>query len=306
MDAVLEKNDAETGLLAKYTECVRVLQEGVEEMKKEVERQPFADKAEEIRYFKYQAPKIHGRLFFFMKLVQIESCRQYYSRGRFDELLTGELRESELFLEKHAAICSYYYKGDVFWDDFLFTRRGRGEWSAEEVGAFIDEHFTLGAYWVSGINANTQLRNWVLAEMEEGRLPAEGARPKNLHKLVWSANKVDLVELGWSLQLQGCFNDGKATLKEVMEWLSENLGVDLRNYNVTKGEIAMRKISRTKFALHGVGAGGVDLPNTQGSWPGGSGDDPGDLGQDILSMSLPANASRNTVQSPHPNQGSCN
>jgi len=62
----------------------------------------------------------------------------------------------------------------------------------------------------------------------------------------------------------------------------------------------------TTFALHGLAAGGIDLPTTQGSWLGGSGDDPGDLGEDIRSMVLPPNATRNTVSNPHPNQGSCN
>ena len=62
----------------------------------------------------------------------------------------------------------------------------------------------------------------------------------------------------------------------------------------------------TTFALHALSAGQEMLPSTQGTWPGGSGNDPGDLGEDIRSMTLPPNATRNTVLNPHANQGNCN
>jgi hypothetical protein len=62
----------------------------------------------------------------------------------------------------------------------------------------------------------------------------------------------------------------------------------------------------TTFVLNALAAGGVTLPSTKGSWPGGSGNDPGDLGEDIRQMSLPANMTRNTVENDHPNVGSCN
>ncbi|RZK69163.1 MAG: hypothetical protein EOO92_22285 [Pedobacter sp.] len=44
------------------------------------------------------------------------------------------------------------------------------------------------------------------------------------------------------------------------------------------------------FAQQVSAAGGVNLPNTNGSWPGGGGTNPGNLGQDIRNMSLPSGA----------------
>jgi hypothetical protein len=60
------------------------------------------------------------------------------------------------------------------------------------------------------------------------------------------------------------------------------------------------------FALNALSAGGISLPSTQGSWPGGSGNDPGDLGEDIRNLTLSSSMARNTVENPHPNIGSCN
>jgi len=63
----------------------------------------------------------------------------------------------------------------------------------------------------------------------------------------------------------------------------------------------------TTFAINSLGANGIPLPATQGSWGvSGKGDDPGDLGQDLSQMSLGSNMTRNTVSNPHPNTGVCN
>jgi hypothetical protein len=61
----------------------------------------------------------------------------------------------------------------------------------------------------------------------------------------------------------------------------------------------------TTFVIRALSAGGISLPATVGSWPNGAGNDPGDLGEDIRKMLLTSKMTRNTVDSPHPNTGSC-
>jgi hypothetical protein len=62
----------------------------------------------------------------------------------------------------------------------------------------------------------------------------------------------------------------------------------------------------TSFTLHTLSAGNVTLPSTIGSWPNGSGNDPGDLGQDIQAMSLTSGMTRSNTENAHPNTGNCN
>jgi hypothetical protein len=63
----------------------------------------------------------------------------------------------------------------------------------------------------------------------------------------------------------------------------------------------------TSFSLHTLDAGGVILPSTVGTWPGGGfGNDPGDLGEDIRGMQLSSNMTRSTVYNSHPNLYTCN
>jgi hypothetical protein len=77
--------------------------------------------------------------------------------------------------------------------------------------------------------------------------------------------------------------------------LGNNVGFD---YNLNSNNC-------TTFALRTLDAGNVYLPSTLGSWLNGSGNDPGDLGQDIRSMNLSPNMTRNTAEGSHPNLGSC-
>jgi hypothetical protein len=60
------------------------------------------------------------------------------------------------------------------------------------------------------------------------------------------------------------------------------------------------------FAINTFAQAGIDLPRTVGTWPGGSGNDPGDLGEDIKAGNIP-NMSVNTAPSAnHGNVGQCN
>ena len=61
----------------------------------------------------------------------------------------------------------------------------------------------------------------------------------------------------------------------------------------------------TNFALNTLGAAGVALPATRGTWLNGEGFNPGDLGEDIRTMQLAPNMSRNTTYNDHPNIGNC-
>ena len=63
----------------------------------------------------------------------------------------------------------------------------------------------------------------------------------------------------------------------------------------------------TTFVINAVAQTGIDLPRTVGTWLGGAGDDPGDLGEDLRTDNIPGstlNLSGGTFSS-HPNVGQC-
>lgn len=61
----------------------------------------------------------------------------------------------------------------------------------------------------------------------------------------------------------------------------------------------------TSFCLQTLAQAGIFLPNTIGSWPGGTGCDPGDLGEDIRQMTPLPNMTKSTSSVFHFNVGNC-
>lgn len=62
----------------------------------------------------------------------------------------------------------------------------------------------------------------------------------------------------------------------------------------------------TTFALNALSSIGIELPRTTGTWLNGSGNNPGDLGEDIREMKLGTNMTRSTGEIKHLNKGTCN
>jgi hypothetical protein len=63
----------------------------------------------------------------------------------------------------------------------------------------------------------------------------------------WTAPKAALIEIIYSLQSYGAFNNGSADVKEVATYLQEVFHVELGNYYNSFQEIRLRKKSRTVF-----------------------------------------------------------
>ncbi len=82
--------------------------------------------------------------------------------------------------------------------------------------------------------------------------------------------------------------------------------------NTVNGVYDLNNNNCTSFVLGTLNASGLSIPATKGSWAGGgSGYNPGDLGEDIRSMTLAPNMTRDTTinnnrnATNHPNSGDC-
>jgi hypothetical protein len=60
------------------------------------------------------------------------------------------------------------------------------------------------------------------------------------------------------------------------------------------------------FAINTLAQAGFNLPRTVGTWPGGSGNDPGDLGEDIRTGNIPNMSVNIAPSATHVNVGQCN
>lgn len=62
----------------------------------------------------------------------------------------------------------------------------------------------------------------------------------------------------------------------------------------------------TTFAINAMAQAGIRLPSTTGTWPGGAGDDPGDLGQDMKNTIITGIALNSSPGYSPNNAGQCN
>lgn len=238
IDAILE-GDASGSVLAKYKACVNLVLEVIKDLKVHVAMVGFEDKAEEIWFYKEEAPKVWGLYIYFSRLVEIEVWRKTRSGEKFREILSAELRGAELFGEKHS-ICEYYYQGRVDRDEQFFVRQVDSP--DGEMGVFLGGDFTIGAYWLAQMRANEALRGWLTKQLEDEQIDAGETR--KVKKLVCYAKPVEIIEVLKAFHLKNWF--GKATFKDVMNWAREALDVNTTNYNITLQEIQRRKMGQTK------------------------------------------------------------
>jgi len=239
----------ETNLIQRFAGCLKLVKEAIAELKVDLRNYSFNGKEDEIIYFRDLAPKVYSQLFYYMKVYAVENYRRFISPERFRSILQEEMTRIDEFYARHRELMQHVPGGESFWDDCLYTRQGYGNWWVEQDVLYIDEDFTIGSYWAAMNLANAELMQWLKGQLAELDRPAVDEAPakERKGKLVWTANLVDLVELGYALHLKGSLNNGQATLKDTMEGLAAFLGVDPGKYHITIQEIARRKISPTKF-----------------------------------------------------------
>ena len=95
--------------------------------------------------------------------------------------------------------------------------------------------------------------------------------------------------------ISGTLNLTNAQFFQILNYCTDNSAM---NYNLNTNNC-------TTFVLNAVAQAGINLPKTVGSWPGGSGDDPGDLGEDIRTGNIPGMTVNTSPASNHMNVGIC-
>jgi hypothetical protein len=225
----------ETNPVNRCLACIRASESAIARMKEMVVADPFRSKEEEIHHFKFEAPEVYGQLFYYLELVRMETDRAYTDAGSFLVALRRKKEALDEYFRAHDHICRYYYQGFDHFDEPMFVRRSVGQWSGDEIGAFIPPDFTIGTYWVSWIKANDRLRRWIQEELEPGD-PTARAKQR---KIRWVKSRVDMLEVFCALHLDGCFGD--RPIKEVMEWVEEQLGVRVGQFHSSLNDMSIRK-----------------------------------------------------------------
>ena len=223
---------------------------------------PYPNREEEIRYYKYWGPRFYGRLSYYRKICDIEIARMHTTTDRFESFLIKEMQTIEDFYYRHEELCKMYYLKDNSIDDRIFIRNASESHFFDEVEILMDQDFCVGCYFASRLYANQKLRRYLKHQLEvknplvttdAPQLVSSDARMEinpPLPEATFNYNDIDIVEemRGKYLSKSIYVNGKPATRKQIMTMLERFYGRKIPNWEQLYQSITERK--KDKFAYH--------------------------------------------------------
>ena len=169
--------------------------------------------------------------------------------------------------------------------------------AAAKVTIYVDQPTVNSRSTWSGSATNPDVGHTFVSVQQGGITRVFGFYPSDgVNPIFPSTTSVLVDDSGHHYDVAIEINVTAAQLASVINAATNFAGVyNLNSYNCTD------------FGINIAAAAGVSLPDSYGSWPRGGGSNPGDMGQDIRSMSAPSGSTKNTSGGTGPsNSGSCN
>jgi hypothetical protein len=171
----LEGLALETDPIIRFDRSRRRCKAAIDELKEYVLGHPFADKVDEIVYFRDLAPPFYIRFFYFNRLFHVELHSFGVDRDKHAAFLAAELEETEKFFRANAGFIEYHYAGNGTHDEQWFVRNAAGYSFPSELAAVLDPNFPCGSYLVSKLFSMRHSRKWL--EERAQRVQQEGGGP---------------------------------------------------------------------------------------------------------------------------------
>lgn len=202
---------------------------------------------EEVLFFKEVKPYFIGRGIYFSNLFKIESRKPPTSVPGLLQYYTDELAKVATVYEDHRFIHTYLESGSTHLDDKLFFRPGPD--AIITMSGYedpVDGAFPVCYDYVVGkLHAADFLKRHLLDVIETLNANTIGAG--GMPKITFTLPKAALIELMYGLYARGCFNHGKAQLKDIKTVFEVAFNTKLENHPRTFQESLYRKSGRTVF-----------------------------------------------------------
>jgi hypothetical protein len=224
---------------------LQVINKTLADLRQFVGENPFADKQEEINFFKYEKPLFVAELLCAHHMFNIETQRKQFN----EELLIRNFYEQELKVIKHYFVqyqflYQYYVLEASELDNILFLRGAEATAMLMPETPDLDpDYSTKGDYLFAHFMAYEKVQDYLINEL----YPAS-ERTLTGKTLTWTGESVNLVELAYGIYLTGQINNGHATITEIIQWLEKLFSADVGNAYRRWHAISNRKrVTPTKF-----------------------------------------------------------
>ena len=251
----LRLQDAETGendLPARLETCIRICEESLLQLRQWITEHSFPGRDCEIYFFKQVKPVIMARYIYYQKIYRLH-IGYFNGSGLLEkERLERELQDIARYFADNRDFYTYYRMGYTHHDELFFVR-GAYDWKiCPDVNHFDAIFCTSGDGKVAELMAYELLLKYIDERLYPALklaapMPGPAAPRVNHPPLHCTASITDVVELGYALHANGFFNNGKASIKDVMDFLSTVLQKDLTNRRRLFFQIRERKGNVTKY-----------------------------------------------------------
>lgn len=232
----------ESGLdLHYFSQAVPVIKNTIMELKIFIYQYKFADRDEEILFYKEIAPSFVAEYIFHLRLKELASCLPRDPANR-KKTIKAELREMNSFCTRHIGLYQYYRKGDTQMDPYYFTRKAyQLEIFADEANSVLDELFiTAAGHRCAQFRAFERIIVLLHELAGSGKTPSGDIRNS---RYKWTDNKLGLIEVVYALYFSGSINQGNVSIKELADFVGSMFNVRLDNIYRLKQQFLTRKNS---------------------------------------------------------------
>lgn len=231
-------------------EIIGVIVKTIDALKKILFKYRFKSKGEEIYFFKEIKPLFTSKLYYYNTILRIETQKPIGSKKTLKNFFSSELDKIKAFFDANLDFYKYYRTKSTFLDEKYFLR-GSYDYKTNLENHFyeLDPKFsTSHDNKVALIMANDLLTIFIDKKILNLENPNQLNSQRNHNaKLTWTGSKVALTELIYALQTEGVFNNGAASLKDIVEFFEDALNVELGQYRRNFLEIRARKDDKMKF-----------------------------------------------------------
>lgn len=232
-------------------QSIEAIRFSLKELRLLVTSKTFKSEKEEIVFFKTMKPKIVAKLLYYVNLFKIEGARPKGSAKVQAKYFEKEIKRLQKYFKKNPVFYQYYRTGKTHSDQQFFLRKNKSiSIHFDCSGSYIDDDFATNldstfskfiGYDLSILHFQNEIDKLLGNSNYQQQISAKKSN------LIWTANKVDLIETVYGLYASEALNNGEIDIKEIASTFETVFNIELGDYYRTFLEIKARKISNTKF-----------------------------------------------------------
>jgi hypothetical protein len=253
VQAKLDMVDPKAGPVKGYDKKIVLVEWAITQLKQYLAKHSFADKATEIKYFKYWCPPFFKFQIYFTCLYDLERIRiTAPDNEKLIAYLKKKKKRIDRFLEKHRALRLYFRMEQQDKDEQLFIRTPP---TKKENFLTADHYFCKNTICLSKIMAYEEYLPVLISELNEaGRRtipvdPGNGQIALPRSKYQWKPTPTQTEEIIYSFAKMKCISvDGQdADIKGMVTFFKEVFNIEIGNVYDVHNNSKKRKKDKSPY-----------------------------------------------------------